>query len=353
MIQPVHNNQAVKNRVVSKDRLIVRCLVDVKPKAVDWLWKNRLAAGRLNVINGDPDVGKTFTVLDIAARITTGRDFPDGAPAQQGGILFVTAEDGIADTILPRLHNLGADLKHAHVLDLVQVNGKQVSLSLDSHIGIVEEWLAEHPHVRLLIFDPLSAFLGSIDVYRNNEVRAVLGQLSALAEKLKVTVIGIDHLTKASGKAIHRGLGSIAFTAAPRTVWQVLKDPQDLQRRLFLPVKMNLAKTDGLAFHITDTGVVQWSEERITKGVDEMSDEVSETPRAEAKTWLRSLLENGPCAATDIKRLSAQDGICFRTLEYAKKEMGIVSRRDNTMWVWAWPDQIKNTGIIKPKAVTS
>ena len=181
----------------------------------------------------------------------------------------------------------------------------------------------------------------------------MLGRLSALAEKRKVTVIGIDHLTKASGKAIHRGLGSIAFTAAPRSVWQVLKDTQDPQRRLFLPVKMNLSKTDGLAFRITDTGVVQWSQERITRGVDEMSDEMSETPRAEAKTWLKSLLENGPSAATDIKRLSAQDGICFRTLEYAKKEMGIVSRRDNAMWVWAWPDQAKKTGIIKSKTVTS
>jgi hypothetical protein len=161
---------------------VTRRLSDVEPEEVVWLWEKRFAAGKLNIVHGDPGVGKTWLVLYVLARVTTGEPFCDGAPCEKGEVLFVTAEDGIADTIRPRLDLLGADVSKAHCLDLVRVDGREVALDLERHLGILEAWLDQHEAVRVVALDPLAAFLGKIDAHRNNEVRGVLGRLAKLAE---------------------------------------------------------------------------------------------------------------------------------------------------------------------------
>jgi hypothetical protein len=321
--------------------LVTRRLSDVTPEEVTWLWRKRLAAGKLNIVHGDPGVGKTWAVLDVLSHVTRGRPFCDGAACKLGEVLFVTAEDGIADTIRPRLDLLGADVSRAHCLDLVRINGREVALDLDQHLIAVNAWLVQHPEVRVVALDPLAAFLGKINSHQNNEVRAVLGQLAKLAENRGVAILAIDHLAKAPGKALLRGIGSIAFTAAPRAVWQVLADPDDPDRRLFLPVKMNLAKVAGLAFRITDDKGLVWEEGPVTLSADDVGADAGETPRAEAKAWLRDVLKHGPYPAKDIERKAKEDGICMRTLKYAKKEMGVESRRHNGMWVWGYPAKAK------------
>ena len=316
----------------------------MEPEEVTWLWDKRLAAGKLNILHGDPGVGKTWAVLDILAHVTTGKPFCDGSLCTSGEVLFVTAEDGIADTIRPRLDLLGADVGRVHCLDLVKINGQEVSLNLDLHLRTLEAWLTSHREVKVVGLDPLAAFLGKINSHQNNEVRPVLGRLSGLAEKLGVAILAIDHLAKAPGKGMHRGIGSIAFTAAP-PVWQVLADPDDPDRRLMLPVKCNLAKVSGLAFRITGKGLA-WEAGEVTLSADEVGGgEAGDTPRHEAKAWLRDVLKNGPCSAKDIERMARDDGICMRTLKYAKKELGVESKRSNGLWSWMYASKAESKKV--------
>jgi hypothetical protein len=326
-----------------KGVLVTRCLADVEPEPVEFTWEKRILRGKLNIIHGDPGVGKTYMVLDILARVTTGRPFCDGAQCEAGDVLFATAEDAIADTIRPRLDKLGADVRRAEILELVRIAGREVSLDLDQHLGAIDDWLRIHPGVRVVALDPLAAFVGTKrDSYRNNEVRAVLGRVAAMAERRKVAIIGIDHLSKGQGKAMYRGIGSIAFTAAPRAVWQVRKDPDDPGRSLFLPMKMNLAKVDGLAFRIVDDGGMGkfvWEKGAVTLTPDDVEAKSGGTSRAEAKDWLRAMLhQTGRCLAKEIEQKARGDGICLATLKYAKKEMGVVSYKDGAgAWYWSYP----------------
>ena len=334
MIQPIPKEwiEEALEKNNQDSRLMTRRLSDVPPEKVKWLWKNRLVHGKLNIVHGDPGTGKTWLVLDILSHVTTGRSFCDGAKCESGEALL-TAEDGIADTIRPRLDLLGADVRGVHCLDLVQVGDKDFGFDLDKHLGLLDKWLKKNPKVRVMALDPLAAFLGKINSHQNSEVRAVLGQLAKLAENRNVAIVAIDHLAKGERKALHRGIGSIAFTAAPRAVWQVLADPDDPARRLFLPVKNNLAKVSGLAFRVTDNGV-KWEKGDVTLTADEVAGEAGDTPRVEAKSWLLDVLKTGPRPATEIERQAEQDGICLRTLKYAKKELRIESVRHNGKWKW-------------------
>lgn len=343
-IHPVPEEWLIQRKADSGDvELVTVRMSDVASQEVRWLWDKRLAAGKLNIIHGDPGAGKTFMVLDVLSHVTTGKKFCDGARCECGEVLFVTAEDGIADTIRPRLDLLGADVDRAHCLDLVRVEGKDVALNLDEHLAALRSWLGTHPEVTVMALDPLAAFLGKINAHQNNEVRAVLGQLAKLAEQTGVTVLAIDHLAKSLGKAMYRGIGSIAFTAAPRAVWQVLADPDDPGRKLFLPVKCNLAKVDGLAFRLGDTGIT-WEDSKVTISADEVGADAGSTPRSEAKTWLRDFLSNGPMPAREVARQAREDGICERTLKYAKKELNVASVRTGGAWSWTYANKVSQEG---------
>jgi hypothetical protein len=188
-----------------------------------------------------------------------------------------------------------------------------------------------------MALDPLAAFVGDIDTHRNNEVRAVLGRLSKLAEQHNVAVIGIQHLSKAMVKAIHRSIGSIAFVAAARAVWQVMQDADDDDRRLLLPVKMNLAKTRGLAFRLSSKGI-EWETGAVNLTPDDAEREEGESPRDEARQWIMAQLKDGPVPAAEIKARAGRDGIAKNTLERAKKELRVVSTQTADGWSWAMPE---------------
>jgi len=194
---------------------------------------------------------------------------------------LVTAEDGIADTIRPRLDLLGADTSEVHWLDVVRSGGKSVALDLDEHLEMLGDWLARYPLVRIVGFDPLAAFMGQVDTHRTWDLRGILGRIAKLAETHNVAVVAISHLTKAVMSAIHRSVGSIAFVAAARAVWQVCADRDVPSRRLFLPVKMNLARASGLAFRITDHGIA-WE-----TGVVEISADDAEADQGAEPTSIR------------------------------------------------------------------
>ena len=314
----------------------------IEPRPVEWLWANRFALGKLNLLVGEPGLGKTTVAIDMAARITRGEAFPDGARPPIGEVAILTAEDGAEDTVRPRLDAAGADVARVHHIDCVRGgDGKERWLALDKHLPAIEDWLGRYPNVRLLIIDPISAFIGDADSHRNAEVRAVLGPITKLAEQRNFALLGITHLAKSEAKAINRVIGSIAFVAAARAAWLVGRDPDDDERRLFLPIKNNLAQSNGLAFTLESAsngvGRVAWDSTPVFVSADEIDDS-DQSPRGEAIDWLRGLLaDGGQLSATILARAKA-DGISEKTLRRAKKELGVTAERNGQGWGWQLPD---------------
>jgi len=337
--------------------LNTRRLSEIAATEVYWAWPGRIPLAKLTLIGGDPGVGKTWVLLDVIARLTSGRPFPDGTrhPWGRCDCLFATAEDGIADTIRPRVEMLGGDPSRVHVLDFVSEEGgkRQAALELDRHLDALEDYLARHPLVRLVGLDPLSAFMGRVDAHRNNEVRGVLGPLAKMAEKVGPGFVGINHLTKSETKALYRSIGSIAFNAAARAVWQVSEDPHDKGRSLLLPVKDNLPGfcRTGLAFRVSppDDGGggsppsgISWEKYVVTMTADAaLTAERGKAPaRAEAEEMLRELLKDGPVSAADVWERAAADRLCRDTVKAAARQLGV--RKDKTggtgaPWVWSLP----------------
>jgi KaiC/GvpD/RAD55 family RecA-like ATPase len=235
---------------------VLRCFSDIAPKPLRWLWPGRIPLGKLTLLIGDPGLGKSLLTADIASRITRGTPFPDSARCESGSVIFLSAEDDPADTIRPRLDAAGADVSCVHTLEAVRVQLTNGSLTekpfnLETDVAALEGAVREHPGVRLIVIDPISAYLGGVDSHSNAEVRGVLARLATLAAQYNVAVLCVTHLRKSAGAAVYRAVASIAFTAAARAVWAVAPDPEDADRRLLLAVKQNLsADPGGLAFRI-------------------------------------------------------------------------------------------------------
>jgi hypothetical protein len=319
---------------------------DIEPQAVEWLWRDRIALGKLSLLCGQPGLGKTFLACDLAARVSQGEAFPDGTLPPNGEAAILTAEDGAGDTLRPRLDAAGADVARVHHIDGIRASDdKPRFVSLADHLPVVEDWLTVHPEVLLLIVDPISAFMGNGDSHKNAEVRAVLGPLAELAERHRLAVLGITHLTKGQAKAINRIIGSIAFVAAARAAWLIGEDPDNSGRRLFLPVKNNLSKAGGLAYRLVGDNQatrIEWDTEPVLISADDIDDDGERTPIDEAKAWLDAQLAEQPVPSATILKKAKADGIAERTLKRAKAELGIVSEREGKAWVWRLPEMPSN-----------
>jgi hypothetical protein len=340
-------------------------------REVEWLWPQRVPLGKLTILSGDPDLGKTWVMLDIIARVTTGRPFPDaanpfgrkdgtqmGAGFPRRNVLWASAEDDDEDTIKPRLQKLGADASRVESLAFVlgeefdhkkkEFVETEQTLDLERHLDYLDKWLTGHPLVALVVLDPLAAFVGKIDTHRNSDVRRLLTPLAKLAAKHRVAIVGINHLHKGEGdNALYRGMGSMGFVAAARSSWLVTRDPNEPKdRRLFTKVKGNNASEEvgGLAFRIGPPfGGISWEEGSIEMTADEAlrASSSSRAPaRTAAKQWLLELLKNGPMPAKEIWELADADGMCRKTVKTAKKELGIGSKREggaNGKVYWSLP----------------
>jgi len=319
----------------------------IEPQTVKWLWQDRIAIGKLTIVSGDPGLGKTFVLLDITARVSRGMDFPDGAKCQRGKVIFLTAEDGAGDTIRPRLDAMDASVENVfHFEGIRSGNDVLDFFQLDKHLTALRETISEMGDVRLFVLDPITAFMGDTDSHKNADVRRVLAPLAKLAEEQNIAVVGISHQTKGSAqfKAIYRTMGSLAFVAAARAAWAVVKDPDDDDRRLFLPVKNNLADAKGLAYRLED-GRVVWEPDPVLVSIDDLSESSPDDgPKDEAKAWLFGQLEQGPVTANAIQKASKADGIGFRTLKRAKKELGVMSKKVDDAWTWFPPPQLEVGG---------
>jgi putative DNA primase/helicase len=317
------------------------CMGDITPRSVRWLWQGRIAAGRISLIVGQPGGGKSFVTCDMAARVSTGTDWPDGSPCDVGCVLFVTAEDDPADTIRPRLDACGADTTRIHLLAGALVrradgNDDEIMFSL-SELRILEEALEHIPDCRLIVIDPIGSFMGGkTDAHRDNEVRSLLAPLAKLAERTGVAVVMVAHNRKSTASsADDTVLGSRAFTGLARSVWHLMRDPEDRHRRYLLAGKSNLAaESEGLAFSISgNPACVHWEEEAVSMSADDgmaaaqAAQQQQTNPKAidGAIEWLTDRLSRGDEEANSLKNDAERAGHKSRTIDRAAQV--VVKRR--------------------------
>lgn len=308
---------------------MLRSLADIDPQPVFWTWPNRIPRGKLTLIVGDPGLGKSFLCVDLAARISRGAEWPDlQEKASLGSVLLLTAEDGLADTVRPRADAAGADVSRLIVLDGVKERGEKRFFSLAEHIPILEAVIKSRPNLSMIIIDPISAYLGDLDSHKNAEVRGALAPLSALAENSNVSIVGVSHLNKSTGgeKAIYRIMGSLSFVAAARACWGVIADPDDQDRRLFVPVKTNLSiNSKALGFRI-EGGRIVYDSQPVQIDADEgfNSRREDREERSFSEAWLREVLQDGPQDVKEIMRLAKDEAIPSRTIYRAALKIGVI-----------------------------
>jgi len=321
-------------------------LSDVDPERVSWLWPGYLPRGKLVILDGDPGVAKSTLCLDLAARVSTGAPMPDGSGGGRAAdVLILSAEDGLADTIRPRLDAAGADVRRVHALtEIAELREDQAVVkrppSLPADLDHLDNVVAEY-RVALVVIDVLMAYLGgAVDSHRDQDVRGVLHRLAAIAERRAAVVVLIRHLSKSGGAhAMYRGGGSIGIIGAARAAFLAALDPDDDSglRRVLAPVKMNLAPMPAALAYILVSdperhcAAVEWtgaSEHRAGDLLRDRGDEDERSERGEAADWLAGYLEeNGPSRAADIKKAARADGIAERTLHRARVKLGVTAKR--------------------------
>jgi hypothetical protein len=338
-------------------RPVLQSMSDIVSREIAWLWPNRFALGKLSLLIGEPGNGKSYCSLDTASRISISAPWPDGSGnAPFGSVILMGVEDDLADTVKPRLEAAGADVKK--IIALTGVANKDESgeyertVDLRRDIPILDTAFQRHPDTRAIIIDPISAFMGKTDSHVNSEVRETLAPLAQLAEKYAIAVIAITHLRKGESSALHRAMGSVAFTAAARSVWAIAKDKRDPEgrRRLLLPVKSNISEDlGGLAFTLTKRhGLesamphIEYEPEPITD--TNADDQLSNEPRKrgpdaealdEAKEFLRDALASGPQPTKQVESdAKLGHSITHRTLERARKALGVKAYRDTPTGPW-------------------
>lgn len=339
-------------------------LADVKPERLDWLSPGRLAAGKLTVLDGDPGLGKSTLLCDWAARVSTGQPLPDGEPGRPRGVVLLSAEDGLGDTIRPRLEAAGAELARVVALPAVPdgtLEGRFPELPLD--VAYIRGQVDQHD-VALLIIDPLMAYLGSgVNSWRDQDVRRALAPLASMADATGCAVVLVRHLNKApGGNALYRGGGSIGIIGAARCGLLVAADPDNEERRVLASTKSNLAKPpESIAFRLepvagSDVARVVYvgSSVHSAHALLAPPEGTDESPaRSEAESWLRDHLANGPVSAKDAIKAARADGISERTMKRARSALGVISERTGGLgnaggWSWSLPEGLAK-GATPPK----
>lgn len=328
-------------------------LADVEPERIEWLWPARLPAGKLVLLDGDPSLGKSTLSLDLAAHVSTGTPWPDGSTCPAGDVVLLSAEDGMADTIRPRLDAAGADANRVHAFTSITerdedgvLRSRPPTLLDSTHLHQV----VHERQARLLIIDVLMAYLPSkVDSHRDQDVRGVLHHIATMADETGCTVLLLRHLNKTSGgNAIYRGGGSIGIVGAARAGFLVAPDPDDESGATLVlaSVKSNLAPTPpSLNYRLADTpeshvAHVAWSGESAHAAGELLAAPNSEerSERDEAVEWLKSYLvdHGGTAKAGEVIKAASKDGVAKTTLTRARQRAGVTSVKDGMRGGWVW-----------------
>lgn len=324
---------------------------------VRWLWQGRIPLGNITVLDGDPGLGKSVFTTDLAARVTVGRAFPDGAPCGTGpdgaGVVMLNAEDSFSNTVGPRFDTAGGDSRRAVWLSEVpdETDPEQVRpVSLPEDIALLEGAIGR-VEARLVIVDPLMAFLsGHTNAHKDQDIRHVLARLKSLAERTGAAVLLVRHLNKMSGgNPLYRGGGSIGIIGAARSGLIVAQDPEDPdgRRRVLASSKQNLSEpTPSLVFGVASSAVngaarLEWRGGSSLDAVELMRAPLEEEEKSaleEALEFLKDELSEGPMAAKQVKLNARGEGISERTLNRAKARLKVRSTKEAYGWTWTLPE---------------
>ena len=342
---------------------------DVTMRPVNWLWKGKLACGKISLIQGDPGLGKSMLTASLAAIVTQGGLWPvtrDKAPL--GSVLILSAEDDPEDTLVPRLEAAGADLDRVHIMQAIKtVNEREepvtrgFDLSQDVSRLIIK--MREIGDVRLVSLDPVLAFVGQTkDSHKTSDVRGILAPLNVAAYEAGAAIVLVNHLNKSTGQsAINRGQGSNAWAAAARAVFGVIADKEDHQKRFFATVKNNLG-ADGadtnLSYRIESyqlpgsdpaivTARIMWDAAPVTQSAAELfaQSDIADGERNdqdEARDFLLEVLSAGPMKVEELQVATRKAGHHWPTVKKAKQYAKIVSKRSGfgkgSYMEWMLPD---------------
>lgn len=321
----------------------------VKITAVRWLWPDWLARGKLHLIAGAPGTGKTTIALAVAATLTHGGTWPDGAHAPAGTVVIWSGEDDPTDTLAPRLLAAGADMSRVHLIEGAVIDDQRCPFDPARDLPALSATLTGLRDVALLIVDPIvSAIAG--DNHRNNEVRRGLQPLVDLGARLGVGVLGVTHLSKgtAGRDPLERVTGSLAYGALARLVWLAARQPAEddtPERRVLMRAKSNIGPDgDGFEYQLT-TGelpglpgvmasrvawgkIVTGAARDVLADVEPTGDRDERQDRRDATDWLRDLLDGDAVPVKAVRQQADAAGFSWRTMQRAMRDLGVVSKRD-------------------------
>lgn len=324
-----------KEKMTNERTLSLVRISDVQLQEVKWLWKPYIPFGKITIIQGDPGEGKTTFALRLAAACSSGVALPGIEIAEPFNVIYQTAEDGLGDTIKPRLIEAGAD--ETRVLNIIE-DTDPLTLSDER----IEKAITE-TGARLIIIDPIQGYIGEkIDINRANEIRTVLKKVAAVADKTGCAIVLVGHLNKAQGlSSAYRGLGSIDFRAAARSVLLVGRLHKEANVRVIVHDKSSLAPEEkSLAFNLGNEDGFYWLDGYSEIFAEELLSGFSaETKTAIAEELIRDELEDGKeVSAEEIFRKAAKKNISIRTVNEAKRKIGNVkSRKVGAGWAWSIP----------------
>ena len=304
------------------------------------------------MLAGHPGLGKSQVTSSMAAIVTTGGLWPvDRVHCEPGNVVFLSAEDDAEDTIRPRLEASGADLCKCCILDAVRDGDKERMFNLAADLPRLADMLRRIGDVAMIVIDPITAYLGATDSHKNAEIRALLAPLAELAAKYGAAIVCVSHLNKggSGGDVLTRVMGSMAFVAAARAAFIVVKDEEDPRRRLLLPIKNNIGNdTTGLAFTIEsrnlpgeiETSCVSWEADPVTTTADEamrpQGDPEERNALEEAKEFLTNLLADGPVSTRQVKADADGAGHSWASIRRAQTALKIEATKEGMKGPWLW-----------------
>jgi len=334
------------------ENVVVR-LDECQEEKLTWLLPRRIAAGKLTLIDGDPQQGKSLLTLDLAARVSSGKPFPDGAKAAEPAtVLLIGGEDGLRDTVVPRLRAAGADLARVRLWEGQRRNGHCRPPLFPQDCERLRATIEDN-NARLIVIDPFLAYLSAQACSVSDQmVRQALTPLAHIAAATRSAILLIRHLTKGGQgrSAIYRGTGAIAIMGAARTAFLVGVDPDNRQRRVLACTKTNLSEPPpSLGFYVRadDSGrpYLEWTGERERTADDLLllnRRQQQGDGKPAAADFLEQWLSDGPQSRDRLYCKARSHDIGERSLHRAKAWLNVVSQvrchAGRNIWYWRLKD---------------
>jgi putative DNA primase/helicase len=335
--------------------LVLQAASEIPPKPINWLWPQRISLGALTIITGPVGISKSTLTLDIAARVTTGGKWPDGAGSSPlGDVILVGSEDDPGKVVIPRLTAAGADPARVHICRGVRRTAAEQldPLLIERDLELVRRRLAALPDVRMIVFDPLSENVEA-DENSNAQIRAALQPLVALAQELNVAIVAVLHQSKKTDLSlVQRIAGASSYVQLGRHILGVMNDPDDdtvgMERRRVMVVAKNSYGEErvGQKYRVTTRLSGQPGIEWIAGVVEVDADRIATRPtggarhadaQSEAVDAMRAILADGERPAADVHAEMAGQGFSRRQIDHAANRLGIQKHQEGRRWIWRLP----------------